>query len=256
MHQVICMKWGTLYGAEYVNRLYAMVRHRTSGPLRFVCLTDDPQGVRDEVECLPCPTVGLPEPYCRTGWRKLVLWADSKDLFGLEGDWLFLDLDVVLTGPLDDFFSYRPDERFVVMQNWTQPGKGIGNTSVFRFRVGCAPFLLERMLSDFPRVLREYRIEQTFISREIGAFAFWPDAWCQLFKVQCVPPWPQRFWRSPIIPEGCRVVAFPGSPNPHEAVRGEWPVRKWYKRLYKHTEPALWIDQIWDEAESAVAGRV
>lgn len=144
------MKWGTLYGAEYVNRLYAMVRHRTSGPLRFVCLTDDPQGVRDEVECLPCPPVDLPEPYCRTGWRKLVLWADSKDLFGLEGDWLFLDLDVVLTGPLDDFFSYRPDERFVVMQNWTQPGKGIGNTSVFRFRVGCAPFLLERMLSDFP----------------------------------------------------------------------------------------------------------
>lgn len=25
---VICMKWGTKYGPEYVNRLYAMVRER------------------------------------------------------------------------------------------------------------------------------------------------------------------------------------------------------------------------------------
>jgi hypothetical protein len=26
LRNVICMKWGTKYGPEYVNRLYAMVR--------------------------------------------------------------------------------------------------------------------------------------------------------------------------------------------------------------------------------------
>ena len=38
---ILCMKWGTKYGPEYVNRLYAMVRRHLSGDFRFVCLTDD-----------------------------------------------------------------------------------------------------------------------------------------------------------------------------------------------------------------------
>ncbi|RZI92081.1 MAG: glycosyltransferase, partial [Rubrivivax sp.] len=46
---VICMKWGTKYGPEYVNRLYAMVRRHLTGDFRFVCLTDDPAGIRPEV---------------------------------------------------------------------------------------------------------------------------------------------------------------------------------------------------------------
>ncbi len=41
---VICMKWGTLYSADYVNVLYNAVRAHLEGPFRFVCLTDDPRG--------------------------------------------------------------------------------------------------------------------------------------------------------------------------------------------------------------------
>ena len=29
MKQIICMNWGTAYGADYVNRLYSMVSRRT-----------------------------------------------------------------------------------------------------------------------------------------------------------------------------------------------------------------------------------
>ena len=47
---VICMKWGTKYGPEYVNRLYAMVRRHLSGPFNFVCLTDNAAGIRPEVQ--------------------------------------------------------------------------------------------------------------------------------------------------------------------------------------------------------------
>ena len=36
---ILCMKWGTKYGPEYVNRLYAMVRGHLSGDFRFVCPT-------------------------------------------------------------------------------------------------------------------------------------------------------------------------------------------------------------------------
>jgi hypothetical protein len=53
---ILCMKWGTKYGPEYVNRLYAMVRRHLSGDFRFVCLTDSTEGIRSEVECFPIPT--------------------------------------------------------------------------------------------------------------------------------------------------------------------------------------------------------
>ena len=46
---IICMKWGTKYGPEYVNRLYAMVRRHLTGDFNMVCLTDDAKGIRSEV---------------------------------------------------------------------------------------------------------------------------------------------------------------------------------------------------------------
>ena len=254
--QVICMKWGSLYGPDYVNRLYAAVRRQTTGPLRFVCLTDDTAGLRSEIESHPCPEIDLPEPWCNTGWRKMTLYLDPASLSGLEGNWLFLDLDVVVTGCLDPFFEFEPEHPFVVMQNWTQPGKGIGNTSVFRFRMGAHGYLLERLLGDFDHFRKQYRNEQTFISREIDSLRFWPDAWCALFKVHCVPAWPARLWRTPAIPEGARVVAFPGSPNPPDALEGKWPEKRWRKRLYKQIRPTPWIDTYWARAEEALAAEI
>lgn len=240
--QVICMKWGDLYGADYVNTLYAMVRRHTSGELRFVCLTDDADGVDPAIECHPCPSVDIPAPFNNLGWRKVSLFA--AELFGLQGDWLYLDLDVVVTASLDGFFSWEPQRPFIVMQNWTQPGKGIGNTSVYRFRVGASTHLLTDLLADSEAILARYRNEQTYVSRNVGELVFWPDAWCVLFKTHCVPAWPQRFWQAPVLPPDAHVVAFPGVPNPHQAVRGEWPCRG-YKKLYKFIRPATWIADHW-----------
>ena len=40
--QVICMNWGDAYGAEYVNRLYNMVRRNTTGDIRMVEFSCEP----------------------------------------------------------------------------------------------------------------------------------------------------------------------------------------------------------------------
>jgi hypothetical protein len=245
MKNIVCMKWGTLYGAEYVNKLYAMAARHITGDFRFVCLTDDPADVNSAVECLDCPSVALPPPWNNTGWRKVALW--STQLPGMEGDWLFMDLDVVITGSLDDFFTFAPERSFVVMQNWTQPGQGIGNTSVYRFTVGKHPYLLSRMVDDFMAVVKQYRNEQTFVSHVISELEFWPDEWCVLFKIQCVPPMPARWWKVPLLPPGARIVAFPGVPNPGDAAAGIWPGRKWYKKIYKHIRPAPWVSEHWRE---------
>jgi len=244
MKQIVCMKWGDKYPAEYVDKLYGMVARHITPPFRFVCMTDRPEGIRPEVECLPCPTVPVPPPHNNRGWRKVSLWNDS--LSGMEGDWLYLDLDVVVTGTLDDFFEYEPQLSYIVMQNWTQPGKGIGNTSVFRFRVGSHPYLLHELVAHHDVLIPRYRNSQTYISRTVKNIAFWPDEWCILFKTHCIPPMPQRWWRPPYLPASARVVAFPGVPNPDEAVVGHWP-STWYKKIYKHIRPATWIADFWKE---------
>ena len=86
--QILCMKWGTLYGPDYVNRLYAMVARNGTGPFRFICLTDDSDGIRDEVACYPCPEIAVPETHRNKPWRKVSLWA--SELFDLSGEILFL----------------------------------------------------------------------------------------------------------------------------------------------------------------------
>lgn len=244
MKQIICMKWGNKYPALYVDKLYGMVARHLTAPFRFVCLTDQPQGIRPEVECLDCPSVPIPPPRNNQGWRKVSLWNDS--LPGMEGDWLYLDLDVVVTGSLDAFFEYKPELSYIVMQNWTQPGKGIGNTSVFRFRVGSHPYLLHGLIANQDAIFQQFRNSQTYISRTVKDIAFWPDEWCILFKTHCIAPMPQRWWQAPSLPATARVVAFPGVPNPDEAVIGHWPA-VWYKRIYKHILPATWIAEHWKE---------
>lgn len=244
MKQIVCMKWGDKYPADYVNKLYGMVARNITQPFRFVCMTDHLKGIRSEVECMDCPTVPIPPPHDNRGWRKVSLW--NGHLPGMEGDWLYLDLDVVITGTLDGFFEYEPQLTYIVMQNWTQPGQGIGNTSVFRFRVGSHPYLLHDLVANQDAVFQRFRNSQTYISRTVKGIAFWPDEWCVLFKTHCIPPMPQRWWKAPFFPASTRVVAFPGVPNPDEAVVGHWPA-PWYKRIYKHILPAAWINDYWKE---------
>jgi len=243
------MKWGDRYGAEYVNRLYAMVRRNVTGEFRMVCMTDDARGVRGEVETWECPTVGLPAPHCNRGWRKVSLFAER--LGDLEGQALYLDLDVVVTGELDPFFEHEPDEDFVIMRNPTQRGLGIGNTSVYRFRVGSHPEVLAGLEADGARLVAKHVNSQTYISRTLGerpagAMAYWPDAWCVSFKVDCIPPLPARWWNEPALPEGARVVIFTGKPDPEDVVEGRWPA-PFHKRWYKRFKAPGWVREHWRE---------
>ena len=132
MNTVVCMRWGTRYPAPYVNRLYAGIARHARAPFRLVCFTDDAAGLRAEVEARPLPPIPLPDRAAWSPWRKLSVWQDG---LGLEGDVLFLDLDLLVTGPIDDFFAYAPGA-YCVIENFTQKGRGIGNPSCFRFPAG------------------------------------------------------------------------------------------------------------------------
>ena len=239
---VLCMKWGTVYGAEYANKLFAMASRNTGRPLRFICFTDNFEGLDAAIEAHPLPPIDLPETHRWKPWRKIALWQPG--LAGLSGDILFLDLDVVVTGSIDPFFDFRPDDTYCVIENWTQMGSGIGNTSVFRLRVGAHPEVYERLMRDPAATLSEFPNSQTFASRTISSQTFWPGEWCVSFKHTLLPAWPLNWVNTAPLPEATRIVCFTGHPNPDEARDGRWRA-PWYKRLYKQVRPTPWVAEHW-----------
>lgn len=239
---IVCMKWGERYPAHYANRLWSMIKRFTRRPTRLVCYTDDAAELDSAIEAHPLPPIVLPERIAYLPWRKVSLWAPT--LPGLEGDVLFLDLDLVITGLLDDFFDFEPRSTFCVIENWTQMGSGIGNTSVYRFRVGAHTYLYDMLQQNPEKILAKYPNSQTYISHTISEKTFWPAPWCQSFKHTLMPRWPLNFVLDTPLPEGTKVVAFTGTPDPDEARDGRWKV-PWYKKVYKYVRPTPWIAEHW-----------
>jgi hypothetical protein len=239
---VICAKWGTRYPALYVNVLWSMVERNTQRPTRLVCYTDDASGVDPAVVTVPMPELRLPQRVANFPWRKLAFW--HPNLAAVSGDVLFLDLDTVIVGSIDAFFDFAPESTFCVIENWTQKGSGIGNTSAYRFRVGAHTYLHDMVQADPEGIVRSYDNEQTFVSERIKEKRFWPAGWCRSFKHDLLPPWPLNFFRVPELPPDAKVICFTGKPDPDEARDGRW-VAPLHKRLYKHVRPTPWIAEHW-----------
>lgn len=239
---VICAKWGELYGPDYVLRLRSMVRRHLRRPHRFMCFTDDARGL-DAIETAPMPPIELAPEHAMRPWRKIGLF--NPTLADLAGPTLYLDLDVVVTGALDCFFDFEPG-RFCIIHNWTHPDRRVGNSSAYRFEVGADSYVLDRFRTQpHQHWIDRYRNSQTFLSDSVRDMAFWPADWCVSFKKHCLPPVPLRPFVTPRLPDGARVVVFHGLPNPADAEKGAWPETKPWKRLYKQVKPTAWITEHW-----------
>jgi hypothetical protein len=235
MATVLCMKWGRRYGPDYVNRLYGMLKRHLTVDHRLICVTDDGREIRPEVQCRPLPALTLSPEGQRSPWRKLSCFA--PELQDLEGPVLFLDLDVVIVANIDCLFAY-PGE-FCIIENWTQPGRGIGNSSVYRYRPGVHREVYERFRADPTAALRDYPNSQTFLSRTVPELSFWPASWCRSFKHDCLPGRLLRRIKPAAIPPGAKIIVFHGHPKPPDAARGVWP------EPGRRLRPAPWIAEHW-----------
>jgi hypothetical protein len=237
---IICMKWGTKYGPEYVNRLYAMVKRHLPGDFQMVCLTDDALGIRQDVVCLPIPALDLPDGIPERGWTKLVSFA--ADLHGLTGTALFLDVDVVIVGSLDVFFEQAGE--FLIIHDYKRPWRITGNSSVYRFELGAHPDVLSYFRTHVDEIRRKFRNEQAYLSDFLyrqGKLQYWDASWCPSFKYHGIPVWPTKYWKAPFIPKDARIVVFHGECNPPDALAGK------RNRRWRFIQPASWVADHWRE---------
>lgn len=262
MATVACIKWGTAYGAEYVNRLYSGVRRHLAGPVRFCCMTDRAEGLHPDVEVLALPD----EPF-RAEMDAALAVADRKgamrkvSLFrpgaipGAEGPILGFDLDVAITGPLDDLLTFAPG-KVIMRHDWVEARRGrpTGHGSVWRWDPSRHGFLYETVAAAPRQAVEKARgSEQRHTStqaRERGLFEYIPGDWVVSFKHDCYPIFPLNWLMPPRLPEAARVVCFHGHPKMDEAVAGytSWTAPN------RTCRPTSWLQRCWADGAHSDLG--
>ena len=253
---ILCFKWGKRYGADYVNRLYRGVKAHLDRPFRFVCVTDNPEGLVEGVDAQPFP--GPPpgwtpnERYKKWPSIYVKLCVFEKGFAQLEGPTLFLDIDQIVTGDLGRFFDYRPGE-FCIIHNWIEWTKclfrkrpAIGNSSCFRFEAGEASDRIYRtFLAELEDAINPalYRTEQAYMTHTVGLenIAWWPENFVRSFKRSCTWPWPLNHFLEPRFNPDTSILCFHGRPAPEEAIKGYRG-----KHLNTWTKPCKWVEELWN----------
>lgn len=237
--QIMCINWGTRYGAPYINRLYAMVARNITPPFKFVCFTDVTEGVSPEVICHDLPPLDVTQPKNTRGkWQKARLWAET--LPDLDGPVLFMDLDVVVPGSLDSFFEYGAPEDVILARNAAKPFHRLGQTSIYRMPVGGLAKAQAKYVADPQSAADTYRWEQAFVTHNAPhGVKFWPRRWVRHFRLECMWPFPLNYMFRPRLPSDARVVIFAGVPNPGDAALGQFSEDRPYLPPFPHIKRAL-----------------
>jgi uncharacterized Rossmann fold enzyme len=210
MLTVACVKVGWLYPAAYVNTLYDMViRNLQAGfPGRFVCFTDDATGLDPAIQVREVPK----DLSDRGWWAKL--WLFSKDAFPEGGRILYLDLDTVITGPLDHIAMCQSD--FAMLRDPYQFEGSTLNSGIMAWEAGMHSHIWENWnAAHRPNVQGG---DQVWIAGSVKADVLqdlYPGR-LRSYKVECRQE----------IPKGTSIVFFHGHPRPHEVTSG-WVPEVW-----------------------------
>ena len=107
MTNILCVKWGDKYSAQYVNNLHEMVKRYYPEPFRFLCYTDDPKGILSETIPIESDLEGW--------WLKLEL----LNLFQEDTNIVF-DLDIAILNNLERLCSVKTRTLSVLYSRWKE----------------------------------------------------------------------------------------------------------------------------------------
>lgn len=254
-YAVACIKWGTKFPASYVNVLMRAVRDHLDLPHRFVCVTDDPAGLDAQVEAHPFPDFGLPRDQWRGGsWPKIALFAPG--MFADDEIVLYLDIDVMVTGPLAPFFRLVEEQPgFHTLREWNpallkllppalRPVRG-SQGSVYVWRAGMQTHLFHAFRANAAHVKQTYWSDRFFLPLLAVSPHYLPYDLCASFKRHCVWYWPLNLLTGAPKPPGWgSVLVFHGSPTP-SALLDPDPRRRWGARRKFGYGPVPWVREYW-----------
>lgn len=192
MLTVACVRIGEKYGEDYVRKLLAMVARHLSVPHRFRVVRDPPK-----------------LPGADGCWSKLWMFDPSF----ADGPVLYFDLDVVISGPIDNLVSDGPFRAMLDPRVRPDGGPKL-NSSVMSWVPGAASRAVadaHRRLSPRGKPGGEWRGDQEFIETHIGTWE----------------PLPGVHSYKGGISLDTTVAVFHGTPKPHEVADVPYVAAHW-----------------------------
>ncbi len=218
--------WGGAYGDHYVRRLAAGVHRNLNEAHRFIAFVDSPRQFPG-IEQHHIPNIDLTR--LKGCFARLRLF-DPKwqaELGIKPGDRIVnLDLDLVVTGELDSLFNRKDD--FTILQGINTTNPNPQNGSVWMLRAGARPdvwadFSLQAAARIKYHAFPDDQAWFHFCMPDAGAYG--PD--CGVYGFKKVG-WPSGDglpeWK---LPEGARIVCFPGWRDPSKFEHLKWVKEHW-----------------------------
>lgn len=229
---VVCLKHGTKYGDEYVNKLYYAVERNVTVPHKFYCFTDNPHGLKTGINIK-----ALPNNNIQGWWQKLYLF--SKDI-GLSGRIFYLDLDTVIVGNIDHFLVAT--QKFIVLRDlFTGFAKGVTGrdnvgSAIMAWDAGKHCHIWDSFAKKPTEIVKSLHPhgDQKWIQTMEHRRAYWQDFFpgqVVSFKKDCGKG----------LPSNTKIVCFHGRPSIPDAIIKNNKVPGF------HLNPAPWIRNYWKD---------
>lgn len=140
-------------------------------------------------------------------------WWSKLEVFTLPGPVLFMDLDTIIVGPLDDLLT---GHRFTMLEDFYSPGRIASGVMAWGPASGLSE-IYAAFYRQQDRAMTVFRGDQDFIAAHLP---YQPETWqakhpgrVVSFKAHCRP--------AGRIPAGASIVAFHGPPRPWAMTESE-----------------------------------
>ena len=215
MLNVVCVKIGSRYGPEYVNKLHSMLSRHLQLPFKLHCLTERRIGITEAVDIITPPQV------LEGWWNKLYLFSD----FMPAGPLLYLDLDQVILGNLTEIVQECLKHAFSCYADHIEWLDCKFGSAFMTFQAGAHRDIYERFQQERPDRQEfpggdQVWVYQTGLLPEVFYFnEQWPNA-VKSYKFDILPT------GKPPAPE-VKIANFHGLPKPVNVAGVRWVKENW-----------------------------
>ena len=217
MIHCICIKFGTKYNSEYVNRLFRGILRNTSKSFLFTCFTDNPLGLDSRIDTRRLPM--------ETGdWYSKIGLYDSTH-YNINNQIFYFDLDTVIVGNLDEIFEYSGE--FIILRDfYRKNGYGSG-------LMAWRPTSVHFMYENYPRGYKVRNGDQGWPEEQYPNADIWQEQYpgkIISYKVHIQDGGRLRspnYTNHPGSLETASIVCFHGRPMPHEVQQLNWMKEHW-----------------------------
>lgn len=212
MLQIITFRWGSKYPGHYVERLKAGIARNMEQEYKFgvfAPLAEDEYLTK------------IPGCFCRLRAFDPA-WQERHGI--KPGDRIVsIDLDTVITGPLDPLFDIG--DQFAILLNANSSNPGRYNGSILSFVAGYRPDVWSDFSLKAAAQIKFYEFpdDQAWLEHEIPDAKNWEAGSSGIYAFQKTV-WP----KGTDLPKDARIVAFPGWRDPAKFADLDW-VRHYWK---------------------------